>query len=402
MRFRSKRTVLIVCVVLMSLAISGFASAAPPKPRLAYTVHSLGSPGASSSGGQSINNRGWVAGYSNTSDDSTVHATLWRGKTPDDLGTLGGPNSAVLWPVKSNRNLIVGISETAEIDPYDENWSCSFFFPSETDHACVGFVWENGEMTPLPTLGGTHGFATGANSRNQVVGWAETTVEDDTCVAPQRFQFLAVVWEKRGSEWTAHELPPLPGDTVSAATAINDRGQIVGISGICDIAVGRFSARNAVIWDTDGSVTSIGSLGGIAWNTPMAINNGGQIVGFSNVSADDGGNFVEGAFYWSKREGIRPLGLLDGNVDSQALGINNRGQIVGQSCGAEGCTAVIWENHDADPLDLNNLIHGRYDGHLDYANDINDRGEITGGATLTRSDESVAFRASPKRGHWHD
>ncbi|MGH3039641.1 MAG: hypothetical protein ACRDLZ_09620, partial [Gaiellaceae bacterium] len=67
------------------------------------------------------------------------------------------------------------------------------------------------------------------------------------------------------------ELSPLPGDTVSAATALNDRGQVVGISGICDQAAGRFSAIHSVLWD-DGVPTDIGDLGGVAWNTPMAIN----------------------------------------------------------------------------------------------------------------------------------
>ena len=45
------------------------------------------------------------------------------------------------------------------------------------------------------------------------------------------------------------------------ATAINDRGQVVGISGTCDQAVGRFTAAHAVIWE-EGGVRDIGDLGG--------------------------------------------------------------------------------------------------------------------------------------------
>lgn len=85
-------------------------------------------------------------------------------------------------------------------------------------------------MRPLPTLGGTNGFATGTNNKGQIVGWAENTVHDPTCVAPQVLQFRAVAWGPK--EGQIRELPPLPGDTVSAATALNDRGQVVGISGI--------------------------------------------------------------------------------------------------------------------------------------------------------------------------
>ena len=53
-----------------------------------------------------------------------------------------------------------------------------------------------------------------------------------------------------------HDLPLIPGDTSGAATAINDNGQIVGISGICDQAVGRHTAKHAVLWE-NGSVTDI-------------------------------------------------------------------------------------------------------------------------------------------------
>ena len=53
-----------------------------------------------------------------------------------------------------------------------------------------------------------------------------------------------------------HDLPLIPGDTSGAATAINDNGQIVGISGICDQAVGRHTAKHAVLWE-NGAVTDI-------------------------------------------------------------------------------------------------------------------------------------------------
>src|SRR5207247_5814817 len=85
-------------------------------------------------------------------------------------------------------------------------------------------------MQALPTLGGNQGFATGVNSRDQVVGWAETTVHDPTCNSPQVLQFRAVLWQPQ--QGAMQQLPPLPGDSTSAATAINDKGQAVGISGI--------------------------------------------------------------------------------------------------------------------------------------------------------------------------
>lgn len=187
-----------------------------------YRVVLLAGLGGTSSAGHSINNRGWVAGYSDLPGDRARHAGLWKGRAAVDLGTLGGPNSAVLWPVKNVRGLVTGISQTAERDPLGERWSCAAFFPAATGtgYRCVGFTWRAGVMRRLPTLGGTHGFASGANNAGRVVGWAENEVRDPTCVAPQVLQFRAVLWGPGKGQ--LRELPPLPGDSVSAATALND------------------------------------------------------------------------------------------------------------------------------------------------------------------------------------
>jgi len=301
----------------------------------------------------------------------------------------------VVWPVKNNRGVIAGIAETAEIDPLGEAWSCSAFFPGEpTGHTCHGFVWESGEMRALPTLGGNNGFATGVNQPGQVVGWAENTVQDPTCNPPQVLQFRAVIWGPR--EGRIQQLSPLPGDTVTAATAINDRGQVVGISGICDNAVGRFSARHAVLWE-HGTVTNLGNLGGVAWHTPMAVNHRGDVVGFSNLPGDQGGRFNAHAFLWTERDGITDLGTLPGDTISQAVAINGRRQIVGLSCGAPGCRAFLWE--DRVMTDLNTLVAPGHAGHLVSAGDINDAGAITGEALDQETGERLAFVATPIRGH---
>lgn len=393
MRMLTSRLLLSAVVVLAGVAaLFGSTATASQQGRPpSYFVSNFPSLGGSSSAGSSINDFGLIAGYSNLPGDETRHATVWLYGLKLDLGTLGGPNSSVLWPVKNNRGLVAGIAETDEIDPLGENWSCSAFFPGDpSGHVCRGFVWEHGKMKALDTLGGTHSFAASANNKGQVVGWAETAVEDPTCVAPQVLEFHATIWDADTGAVT--ELPPLPGHSASAATAINDAGQVVGISGICDQAVGRFSAISAVIWE-GGVPTDIGNLGGVAWNTPMAINNHGTVVGFSNVSAADGGAFNEQAFIWTAEGGIENLGTLPGDTNSQALGVNDRGQVVGQSCGADGCRAFLWQ--DGVMTDLNTLVRNSYDDHLTFANDINDLGMITGGTDLADSDETRTFFAFP-------
>ena len=394
--------VTVLSVAMLTAVVAGRGEASLHSGELGgYEVDQLDSLGGTSSAGFSINNRGWVAGRSNLPGNQIRHATLWRNGVLTDLGTLGDPekrNSAVRWPVKNVRGLITGISQTDKPDPNNENWSCSAFFPAATGtgYQCLGFRWQNGVMTPLPTLGGTHGFAAGANNPGQIVGWAENTVHDPYCVAPQVLQFRPVVW---GPNDSVRALPLLPGDSSGAATAINDRGQIVGISGICDQAVGRFTARHAVLWD-NGTVTDIGNLGGVAWHTPNAINLYGDVVGFSNFSAADGGEYHPHAFHWTKEEGIRDLGTLPAPFDdnSDAWGVNRWDEAVGRSCDVDGnCHAFLWQN--GAMTDLNCLVDAGCapDDTLIAAFDIDDRGRITGQAFDDEAGEVVAFVATPVR-----
>lgn len=360
-----------------------------------YRVTNLSSLGGTVSRGNSINDRGLVAGYSNLPGNQSRHAAVWWRGLAFDLGTLGGPNSSVAWPVENNRGLIVGISQTAIPEPLGENWSCSAFFPAATatGFTCLGFVWEDGVMQALPTLGGNNGYAAGANNRGEVVGWAENTVHDPTCAPPQVLQFRPVVWEPRRDR--LRELPILPGDTAGAATAINDRGQVVGISGTCDQAVGRHTARHAVLWDR-GRVIDLGDLGGETWNTPGAINQRGDVAGFASLPSDDADNPPLRAFLWTRRGGIQDLGTLPGDVSSQATGLNDRRQVVGVSCDADGnCRAFLWE--DGVMKDLNELVAPGYTGILTSAQDINDRGEITGRAFEPATGGRPAFLAQPVR-----
>ena len=391
---------LVVVLVLAALPMSVAWGADGGETR--YQVTNLDSLGGTPSEGNSINNRGWIAGPSELAGNAVRRATLWRDGEPQDLGTLGGLHSNVLFPVKNVRGLITGIAETAEPDPLNERWSCSRFFPSRTGNICRGFVWRNGKMRPLPTLGGSNGFATGSNNRRQVVGWAENTVRDPTCsqVDEQYLQFHAVIWGPGRRQ--IKDLPPLPGDSASAATAINDLGQVVGISGRCDRAFGRFSAIHSVLWK-DGVPTNIGDLGGVAWNTPVAINRRGDIVGFSNTSPADGGSFRAQAFLKLAGQPIQNLGTISPDETlSQALGINESRQVVGISCtpGFASCRAFIWE--DGVMRDLNGLVATGYADQLITANDINDLGQITGRALEQGTGAEVPFVATPADGDSDD
>jgi probable HAF family extracellular repeat protein len=389
----SARRVVLIGALLAVLVAGTPASGASgaPSAQPAYEVQELGSLGGGFGIGASINNTGWIAGQS-TVAAGYLHAALWRFGSVTDLGTFGGSgtNSAVLWPVKNELGVISGIAEHDELNPLNEIWSCGYFFTLSRRN-CSGFVWRDGEKRALGTLGGYNSFATGTNNHMQTVGWAETAVHDDSCVAPQVLGFHAVIWGP--GEDDIQELLPLPGDSATSATAINDAGQVVGISGTCDRAFGRFSAKHNVLWE-NGVPINIGDLGGVAWNTPMAINRKGDVVGFANRSAADGGSFRPRAFLSTKPGRIIDLGALGDDPFSQALGINEDRQVVGVSYseGFATCRAFIWER--GVMRDLNELAPD-YSGDLCAANDINDVGEITGQAFQAGTGMTVAFLVRP-------
>lgn len=361
-----------------------------------YVVLPLGSLGGTLSQGNSINDLGWVGGLSAPAGNLTVHATIWKGRTPTDLGTLGGPNSAVLWPSKNIIGLVAGVAETDQDQPLGETWSCRFFFPSRTGKTCLGVVWENGNIRALPTWGGENGFATSANNFRQIVGWAETQVLDPSCTGRQKRQFIAALWGPANDEM--HPLPPLPGDSTSAATGINDRGQAIGISGACGIAVGGVSARRAVMWE-GGAITDLGTLGGEGWNTPMALNAWGDVVGFANAPGTPVDTFLPRPFLWTRRDGIQALPLLPGHDSGQALGINVWRQVVGVSCAGGSCQGVLW--HGGKVIDLTSHVLTGLTGTITNAGDIDDLGRIGGQFNDSSTGATIAFRAIPVGGSRH-
>ena len=146
------------------------------------------------------------------------------------------------------------------------------------------------------------------------------------------------------------------------------------------------------MWD-HGRVIDIGGLGGSAWNTAMALNNDGVVVGFADLTGDQNGaapNFH--AFVWTREEGIGDLKTLPGDALSEALDINNRGQIVGISIGATA-RAFLYQDHHM--INLQELMPKGYPNLLQSAQGINDEGQITGFLVVPSTGEQLAFIATP-------
>jgi probable HAF family extracellular repeat protein len=176
-------------------------------------------------------------------------------------------------------------------------------------------VWDrstSGERRLDPGFAHTDAFAVGINDQGVVIGsvvaqtgesegqptfttrsvrWTPGTAKADVLDAGwssepravnERGQVVGHTWAGQGYFWDpatgAYRQLTVPGATYTDATAVNDRGDIVGTArfGPADD-----SPRRAVHWDAaTGDATLLPDLGG-AWTEALAVNDAGAVVGFS-------------------------------------------------------------------------------------------------------------------------
>src|SRR5258708_35929047 len=245
-----------------------------------YKVTDLGAEGNDNLGcAMSLNNQGWTEIMAGVLDPSgkllSGRAVIDVDGLKTDLGTLGGPNSWMMWGEINDRGEVVGFAETAVPDPNGED-ICGF----GTDLTCRPFIWQNGHMSALPTLGGNNGQASAINNGGQIAGFAENGIVDSTCLpgtTNNRIQ-LPVLWEKGNQGIYKAQALPTGSDPDGDAFWINDRGQAVGDTGTCGGAT-----INAGSWE-NGTASPLPDLGTGA--IALGINNPGQIVG--TVGSADG------------------------------------------------------------------------------------------------------------------
>ena len=355
-----------------------------------YTVTDLGVlPGGSfSQASQGNTNNGLIAGVSDT-EGGVQHAVLWQYGQATDLAAvgLGGPNSIAVG--LNDSGVVAGGAETSDADKED---FCAF----GSGFRCVPFVWQNGVMSQLGTLGGPNGVVSTVNNSGWIAGAAQTALSDPSCVEPVAHQYQGVIWGPAPGQLRV--LRPLPGDTVSVPFWINDLGQAVGTSGLCSntLAVPPIVGPHAVLWDSDGTPFDLGNLGGsvdvslpAVGNRAIYINHRGTVVGGSTLA----GNKTAHAFLWSRDSGMKDLGVLNGDFNSGALAINDRGEVVGTSNDEKGnLRAFLWRN--GLMTDLNSLAPSDSPLYLLFAAGINNRGEIVGFGATPKGDIH-AFLATP-------
>jgi len=367
---------------LVALAFLPFLLFRTAASQTTYTITDLGTLGGTFGVAGVVTNSGAVGGNSTLIGDAVIRGFLWTGGSLIDLGSLpAGPN--VVAQNANERLRIAGGADGASTD-HDAN-AC--WCPSNLD--CHSFLWQNGVMTDLGTMGGNSSFAQWINNRGQIVGLSQINAIDPNgevhlCGAGPGNQMVRPYLFENGK---FQELGTLGGYN-AAALGINDSGQVSGGSEVTtsiDPTVG-FVPHDAFLW-SKGVMTDLGTLGG-KFSFGVIVSNRGDVVGGSSLAGEEHTH----GFLW-QNGALIDLGVLAGDTDSQASGINTFGQVVGLSWNSNGMRGFIWQNRAM--TDLNTLISPSSGFQVALGAWINDGGEIAAQALVESTGEMHAVLLTP-------
>lgn len=318
---------------------------------------------ASCSGAGAINSKGVIVGQAETDEIDPLlgfnqaHAVRWEDGRITDLGTFGGYESVAT--DINNQGLVVGGATNAVPDPL------ALFGLGARVRAAL---WRNGVIQDLGTLGGPEAVAILINERGQIAGVANTNFSAASNCAFSRIAH-PFLWENGGMT----DLGTL-GGTCALPYALNNRGQVAGVSNLPGDLAGQY---HAFLWPgADGRMQDLGTLGG-SFSEPWGMSEAGEVVGDTPDKLHPAV-----AFLWKNGVMIN-LGVLNGDCASSARSVNSKGQVVGYSstdCNFQTVRrAVLWEG--GSMVDLNTLILPRSGIQVALTETINDRGEIAGDGT---------------------
>jgi probable HAF family extracellular repeat protein len=308
---RTKRKLTVVPIV--AIALLGLPATAPAgaKPTPAYTLTDVGTLGGPQDflnlPGEPLTRQGAVIGTADTTtpdedfpnfnpfiigfpNPTIARAFVFKDGGIEDLGALPGNNSSVVFQLNGS-GTGAGMSETEEIDPFT-GWP--------VEHATI---FKNGRVIDLGSLpGGYESQAISITDGGQVAGVAQNGIEDPLSFFGWGGQVRSFVWR----DGRMSDIGTLGGPDAVMAWQ-NARGQVAGDSYI-DATPNQsgFPTLHPYLW-TRGKMRDLGSLGGEFSQTNW-VNDAGQVVGFASLPGEESVH----PFLWDGAR-LRDLGTLGGS-----------------------------------------------------------------------------------------
>ena len=293
-----------------------------------YTITDLGTPNNLDGYAtpHDINNNGQMVGDFYNTSTKKRHAFLYSNGTFIDIGALLGDD------LDSYAN---GINNNGQVVGY--YWSSD-----GTQSQSHAFLYNNGAVSDLYIPDAYLSQAAKINDSGQIIGNYNISSG-----ASEAFLYSNGVATK--FTWKNYMRP----------LDINNSGQVTGIYG----------SNTLSFLYSNGTFIDIGTLGG--YSVANAINDNGQIAGYSNSSIDG----LAHAFLYDNGV-MTDLGTLN-NYDMITQDINNQGQIVGYYVGNNGYGFIYTNGALYDLLSLIDSNSG-WTSILGNPLAINDYGQITG------------------------
>lgn len=325
-------------------------------------------PGNNSSSVFEVNGNGVGVGASETTTNDPftgfplMHAVMYGNGRVKDLGTLPGGFEAQANDI-NDQGLVSGFASNGILDPYS-------MLPWGTQ--ARSFIWQNGKMSDIGTLGGPDALSLTLNARGQITGQSYTnaTPNPDTEV-PTQDPFL---WQNG----RMRDLGSLGGD-FGLPNWMNNRGEVVGWSALAgDEPIHPFLWNGARMID-------LGTLGG-SFGQANWVNNAGDVVGVATPPGDNTAH----AFLW-KQGTITDLTGASNPECTNPESVNARDEAVGHNC--DETDALLWAG--GKQYDLNTLVEPSA-LQLTSAIYIDDRGDIVGKGVLPDGSQRM-FLLIPNR-----